>query len=99
MLGLQFPAAALFDFARALGQPSEEGVNLLLYLATNLHVFAFSRIVLMYVSLQVRTEVSQAGIGVGKNVMVTFRRPVQFLLKRDRASNSLGPSSRSRGAM
>jgi hypothetical protein len=47
MLGLQFPAAALFDFARALGQPGKEGANLLLYLATNLHVFAFSRIVLM----------------------------------------------------
>ena len=46
-LGLQFPATALFDFTRALGQPGEEGVNLLAYLATDLHVFAFSRIVLM----------------------------------------------------
>jgi hypothetical protein len=45
-LGSQFPAAALFDFARALGQPGEEGVNLLAYLATDLLVFAFSRIVL-----------------------------------------------------
>jgi len=45
MLGLHFPAAALFDFARAFGQLGEEGVNLLAYLATDLHICAFSRIV------------------------------------------------------
>ena len=43
---LQDQADALFDFARTLGQPGEEGVNLLAYRATDLHVFAFPRIVL-----------------------------------------------------
>jgi len=31
-LGLQFPATALLDFARALGQPSEEGIYLFAHL-------------------------------------------------------------------